>query len=82
MSSQQVTDLVNLLLLLELSYVLPDLLHLLSTAALDDVVSAGVLVGGNVVRVKDTGQGDQVLHIWYQLPLQLPVEHLHVQAVF
>ena len=69
--------LVKLLLLLEGADVLPDLLHLLRASAFDDVVSARILVGCDEVWVIDAGQGHLLLHVGHQLPLQLPVQHLH-----
>ena len=69
--------LVKLLLLLEGADVLRNLPHLLRASTLDDVVSTRVLVGCNEVWVIDAGQGHLLLHVGHQLPLQLPVQHLH-----
>ena len=72
--------LVQLLLLLEGADLLPDLLDLLRASALDDVVSSSVLVSSNEIWVVDAGQGNMLLHVRHQLPLQLPVQYLFTEA--
>lgn len=55
--------------------VLDDLLHLLLLGALDDIVGAGALVGGDEVRVVDAGEGHHGLHVMPELLLQVDVQH-------
>jgi hypothetical protein len=55
--------------------VLDDSLHLLLLGALDQVVGTRLLVGGDEVRVVDSGQGHHVLHEGAQLLLQVDVQH-------
>ena len=49
---------------------------LLLFGALDDVVSASILIGSYEVWIVDSRQRDQLLHIWCQLSLQVIVQYL------
>ena len=68
--------LVELLLLPEGAYLLPNLLNLLRSSTLDDVVSAGILIGSDEVGVVNARQRHMLLHVGHKLPLQLPVKYL------
>lgn len=56
--------------------VLDDLLHLLLLGALDDIVRAGSLVGGDEVGVIDAGERHHGLHVRSELLLQINVKYL------
>eukprot|EP00053_Salpingoeca_punica_P013417 m.121411 g.121411 ORF g.121411 m.121411 type:complete len:543 (-) comp16203_c1_seq1:553-2181(-) len=73
----QHNDLVHLLGLLEVADVLADGLEVgLLVRALEDVVGAVRLVGGDKVRVVDARQRHQVLHVRRQLAQQVVLEDL------
>ena len=69
-------DLVELLALLELADVLAELGEDLGLGALDHVVGAVLLVGGDVVREVDSGEGLVLGHLGEDLLLEVVVENL------
>ena len=56
--------------------VLDDLLNLLLLGALNDVVSPGILISSDEIRVVDSWEGDHVLHVGPQLLLEINVKNL------
>ena len=72
----QHNDLVDCIVCLEGSNVLPHSVHLLLAGALDHICCSRVLVRGYEIWIKDPRQGLQVLHVRRQLPLQLIVQDL------
>lgn len=73
-------QITHMVLLLKGPDVLSDGFQLVLFGALDNMVSACVLVGCNKIGIVDARQGCHLFHVWHQLSLQLKIQYLHEEG--